>query len=388
MKKILYITPNNPWDNNYGGAIRNHHIIKGLCKFHDVHVILTSKNRGECESFLNLSPLEREKLHLLNELSSNTSNKKIPLQFNYFTELFGYGNFNRSFIKTIQILNPDLVWYFQKHSLRSVGFPNKTPFIIDLDNVNWNLLKRTAKYQSGKDKFQTLIKMFLSYFEERILVKKASFTVISNPDERNKYPENIKVTTIDNGFDFPKYLELNQERNHRILFFGSLFYYPNLDGIRWFCDKIWSKIIAQMPDSKLDIIGHVNDMGEIENIVKLSDIKFHGFVQDIDPFLKTNACLVVPLRIASGTRIKILESWAKGLPVVSTTLGAEGLGATNHHSLLTGDTPDEFADACLRILNDPQLGSQLARNAFLFGKEKYNWDSIFPKINSLTQALQ
>jgi glycosyltransferase involved in cell wall biosynthesis len=143
-----------------------------------------------------------------------------------------------------------------------------------------------------------------------------------------------------------------------------------------------------MPDSKLDIIGHIIDNEDIENIVKLRGIKFHGFVEDIAPFIKTNACLVVPLRIASGTRIKILESWAKGLPVVSTTLGAEGLGATNHHSLLIGDTPDEFADACLRVLNDPKLGTQLAKNAFLYNKDKYNWDSIYSKINFVTQALQ
>ena len=128
-------------------------------------------------------------------------------------------------------------------------------------------------------------------------------------------------------------------------------------------------------------------MKDIEGVVKLPGIRFHGFVEDIDPFIKTNACLVVPLRIASGTRVKILESWAKGLPVVSTTLGAEGLGASNHHSILTGDTPDEFADASLRILNDPKLGTQLAKNAFLYSKDKYNWDSIYSKIKLAVQSL-
>jgi len=387
VKKILYVTPKNPWDNKYGGAIRNNHIIKGLCKYYDVHVALTSTNMFERESFINLAPLDRVKLHLLNEASSNTSNKKTPVHLYYLAGLLGYGRFNESLFEIMRVLDPDLVWYFQKHSLRSAGFPDKTPFILDLDNVNWNLLKRTAQYQSGKHKFLTSIKMYLSYFEERILVRRASLTVISNPDEQNKLPTHNKVTAIDNGFNFSKDLEVNKARNQRILFFGSLFYYPNLDGLLWFCDKIWPIILTRRPESKLDIVGHVNDMKDIEGVVKLPGIRFHGFVEDIDPFIKTNACLVVPLRIASGTRVKILESWAKGLPVVSTTLGAEGLGASNHHSILTGDTPDEFADASLRILNDPKLGTQLAKNAFLYSKDKYNWDSIYSKIKLAVQSL-
>jgi glycosyltransferase involved in cell wall biosynthesis len=385
-KKILYVTSQNPWDNNYGGGIRNNHIIEGLCNYHDLHIILASTNRDECESFLELAPLEQENLHLLNELSSNSYNNRTLQLSNYLATLMGIRNFNKPFIRTLHILKPDLVWYFQKYSARSVGLPGKTPYIIDLDNVNWNLFRRTAKYKSGVVKYSTLIKMCLSLIEERLLVRNAYFTVISNPDERNKFPSNITVNIIDNGFNYPKKLELNQDRKQRILFLGSLFHYPNLDGLMWFCNEIWPKIITKMPGTKLDIVGHIVDPDDINNIEKFQSIEYHGFVKDIDPFIKTNACLIVPLRFGSGTRIKILESWAKGLPVVSTTLGAEGLGATNHHSILIGDTPEEFSDACLRILANPKLRNQLAMNAYLFSKEKYNWNSIYSRIKLLTQA--
>ncbi|MHA2029000.1 MAG: glycosyltransferase [Candidatus Kariarchaeaceae archaeon] len=388
MKKILYVTLQNPFDEKYGAGIRNNHIIKGLSQYHDLHVLLTSMKEAEWESFLNLAPLDPEKLHLLNEVSPNTSNNNFPVPYHYLPTLLGFNFFNKSFVNLIRNIKPDLVWYFHKYSLRSVGFPNITPFILDLDNVNWNLLNRTAKYQSGKDKFQTSIKSYLSLIEERILVRKSSITVISNPDERDKLPEHRKIITIENGFDFPENMGINKERNQRILFFGSLFYYPNLDGIRWFCNEIWPIISSKLPGIKLDIIGHVNNIEEIENIVDLGGITFHGFVENIDPFIRSNACLIVPLRIASGTRIKILESWAKGIPVVSTSIGAEGLGATNSQTLLTGDTPGEFANACIQILNDPDVGTQLAKNAFLYGKEKFKWDSIFPKIYSVTESVQ
>jgi len=385
VKKILYVTSQNPWNNNYGGAIRNNHIIKALGKYHDLHVGLTSTNKIERESFLKFAPISKKNLHLLMEESSCTHTRKIQIIINYVSTLLGFENINRSFFTTLRNIKPDLVWYFQKFSIRSVGFPDRIPSILDLDNVNWNLLKRTAKFQSGISKYQTYLKMSLSYIEENMLIRKASFTTISNPEERNKLPDTTKVITINNGFTFPKNLVINQKRNQRILFFGSLFYYPNLDGLKWFCGKVWPIIISRLPDSKLDIIGHVIELGKIDNVLKLGNIKYHGFVEDIDYFIKSNAFLIVPLRIASGTRIKILESWAKGLPVVSTSLGAEGLDATNHQTILIGDTPEEFAEACLRLLNDQHLGIQLARNAYQTNKVKFNWDTIFQKIYNVTE---
>lgn len=86
----------------------------------------------------------------------------------------------------------------------------------------------------------------------------------------------------------------------------------------------------------------------------------------------------MPLRIAGGTRIKILESWAKGLPVVSTSIGCEGLGAEDGKHLLIGDTPEDFAEKCIVLLSSPILGQKLAQEAFNYGKETFDWEGLYP----------
>lgn len=223
-------------------------------------------------------------------------------------------------------------------------------------------------------------KACLSWIEDNWMCQHADLTVIANPEEKDLLACKKRIMAVPNGFDFPWQLSISPRLQRRILFFGSLFYYPNLGGINWFCSEIWPRIIRAVPGVQLDVVGSYEGELAFRN---MEGISIHGFVENLDKFIMSSAFLIVPLQAGGGTRIKILEAWSKGLPVVSTTIGAEGLGAVHGKSILIRDTAEEFANACIRLLDEPSRGVGLANEGFNYGKMRFDWKSIYPKLDQV-----
>jgi glycosyltransferase involved in cell wall biosynthesis len=433
---ILYVTHFNPWNPKYGAAMRSHGILRGLIKNHEVHIALATADKNEIELFeqaaeergfgkmvlfkktasqaglsnINTGLVEEAAGYHPDDLpdksgrdfSMAADEEASRFKFQYVLKnpagwavrrpkgsdgsdpLFQSQVFRKPFLKLVNEIKPDLIWYFTKYANRRVGFVRGIPSVLDLDDVPWRKLLMMGSHQPGWKKVHTLSKVIPSWFEDYWLGRQASAVVITNQDETDLLKLNKPVIPVPNGFDFPQVIRIKPRSKKRILFFGSLFYYPNLDGIRWFCQEVWPKVRAAVPEAELDVAGlfsqNLEELGEIEGVNLL------GFVDDLNCAIEKSGFLVVPLRIGSGTRIKILEAWSKGLPVVSTTIGAEGLGAEDGKTALIGNTPDELASACIRLLNSPELGMELAGNAFCYAKENFSWDSIHPILDKVLEA--
>jgi polysaccharide biosynthesis protein PslH len=156
-----------------------------------------------------------------------------------------------------------------------------------------------------------------------------------------------------------------------VLFFGLLATVPNVDGLHFFVRDIWPRILAVRPAAQFLIVG-AKPAAELKAL-EGRGVKIVGPVDDLRSYLSRAAAIVVPLRLGSGTRLKILESWAMARPVVSTTLGAEGLGAVAGRHLLIADDPAEFAAAVVRILNEPELATSLGAAGRALVSELYSW---------------
>jgi glycosyltransferase involved in cell wall biosynthesis len=156
-----------------------------------------------------------------------------------------------------------------------------------------------------------------------------------------------------------------------VLFFGLLATVPNVDGLLYFVREIWPRILAGRPAAKFLVVG-ANPAPELRAL-EGSGVSIVGPVDDLRPYLSRAAVVVVPLRLGSGTRLKILESWAMARPVVSTSLGAEGLESIAGRHLLIADDPDQFAAAVLRVLNEPELAAQLGAAGRALVSESYSW---------------
>jgi glycosyltransferase involved in cell wall biosynthesis len=157
-------------------------------------------------------------------------------------------------------------------------------------------------------------------------------------------------------------------------------YGPNQDAVDWLTQEVWPLVIEIIPDARLRIVGG----GGRRTFANCGpSVHFVGFVADMSVELSKADFAIVPLRSGSGTRIKILEAWANFIPVVSTTVGAEGLGATSGVDLLLADTAADLADAVFRLTFDHELRDIVVLN----GRAK--WESQFspPAVAAVIQSI-
>jgi polysaccharide biosynthesis protein PslH len=164
-------------------------------------------------------------------------------------------------------------------------------------------------------------------------------------------------------------------RAPRLLFLGGLHWPPNADALVTFVRDIWPRVRAARPDATLTSVGR-DDHPSAAECRAAPGVQLTGWVPEIDPFVQDSRLLVVPMRAGSGMRVKILEAMARGLPVVSTSVGCEGIGVVSGDHLLLADTPAAFADAVLRLLADDALAATLARNARALMLERYDVSAV------------
>ena len=194
---------------------------------------------------------------------------------------------------------------------------------------------------------------------------------------RNEYGVS-SVSDVPTGVDL-EYFSPRPSRpqdNPELIFVGSMDWLPNEDGVCWFSEHVLGRVRQQVPSVRLTIVGRTPGSAVRKLAEQDSGIEVTGTVPDVRPYLERGAVFVVPLRIGGGTRLKIYEAMAMGIPMVSTTIGAEGLPVRDEEHLLLADTPEEQAAAIIRLLQNPQVAADLAGNALRLVKDHGSWDSV------------
>jgi glycosyltransferase involved in cell wall biosynthesis len=172
----------------------------------------------------------------------------------------------------------------------------------------------------------------------------------------------------------------------RLIFVGSLDYFPNADAIRFFCSQCLPRLRgAARQQIRVDIIG--GGGADLRSAFASAGVTFHGSIADLRQHYRDADVAIVPIRAGGGTRIKILEAFAQGIPVVSTTIGAEGLGATGGEHLLIADDAEAFANACWRLKSSPALAEEIARNATTLCRQNHSRGAIAASIRSLYEPV-
>lgn len=161
-----------------------------------------------------------------------------------------------------------------------------------------------------------------------------------------------------------------------LVFLGSMDWMPNIDGIQWFCREILPLIRRERPQTTVAVVGRKPTSAVQALAAQDSRLQVTGTVPDVRPYLWGAALSVVPLKVGGGTRLKIYEAMAAGVPVVSTSIGAEGLEIQDGHNIALADDPAVFAERCLHLLASAEARQQLAASALAMVTHKYGWDSI------------
>jgi glycosyltransferase involved in cell wall biosynthesis len=162
--------------------------------------------------------------------------------------------------------------------------------------------------------------------------------------------------------------------DNQLLFIGGMEYIPNLDSANYLLNDIFPLVQSNIPAVNLDIVGR--ELWRIKNKKSREGIQFHENVPEVLPYFSRADLLVVPLRYGAGSRIKILEAMASGVPVVTTSKGCEGIEAVHGEHLLVADSPDSYALSVQRLLVDPGLKMTIMQNARHLVETKYAWEKI------------
>jgi polysaccharide biosynthesis protein PslH len=162
----------------------------------------------------------------------------------------------------------------------------------------------------------------------------------------------------------------------RLVFTGSMDWMPNADGITWFTEKVWPRVRAARPDATFSVVGR-NPPAAVKALATPgSGITVTGSVPDVRPYLGAGSAFVVPLRIGGGTRLKIYEAMAMECPVVSTTVGAEGLPVHHEDHLLIADTEADFAVRCIELLDNQSRATAMADRAAKLVRDNFGWHAV------------
>ncbi len=191
---------------------------------------------------------------------------------------------------------------------------------------------------------------------------------------------------VPNGVDVDEFsMTVGAGESDVLLYFGAINYYPNQEAVLYFIDHIFPLIKQRRPNAKFRILGP----GSPEAVLARqgNGVEVLGMVDEVGPHIERAAAVVVPLRIGGGTRLKIVEAMAKGKPIISTRLGAEGIDVVHDESALLADEPNEFAVQVERVLADPALAVRLGRGARRLAEERYSWRSIVTGLERFYEEL-
>jgi glycosyltransferase involved in cell wall biosynthesis len=227
---------------------------------------------------------------------------------------------------------------------------------------------------------------------ERQFVRRADHVLTVSDDDRLtflRFVPDRQVTTVPTGVDLDYFrLRDTSEKAHTLVFTGSMDWAANEDAILYFCSEILPRIRRQIPDARLSVVGR-NPTRRIRAL-KAEDalVDVTGTVDDIRRYVHEAAVYVVPLRIGGGTRIKIFEAMALAKPVVSTTLGAQGLPVRHGENVLLADTPETFAEHTVRLLRDCSERQRLGRAGRSLVESRYSWPAAVDVVEGVLSALQ
>lgn len=264
-------------------------------------------------------------------------------------------------------------------------FANQPALYEEVEPGTYQSKIAQAPSPAGKIRHRLTI-LKLGHYLRRQLAHFQACTVVSLPEKKllQQLAPQATIEIIPNGLNLAQYQNITPPRQAKTLIFtGSLTFEPNYQAMTWFISQVYPLIQAKIEDVRLIITG--NSGGR--QLPPAGNITLTGYIEELPPLLASATISLVPIQSGGGTRLKILEAMALKTPVVTTTKGAEGLEVINGHHVLLADTPPEFANAVLSLLQNPHQAHQLSQNSYHLLQSHYDLAAILPRFLTLTEKI-
>ena len=257
--------------------------------------------------------------------------------------------------------------------------PGKPKILFDWHNVDSELMSRYASETKSLPRklIARRTATLLDRLETRLMTLCDAHVVVSEREKVKLLERNpqANITVIPNGVDTSAFAyRESSSPGTTLLFVGSMDYHANVDAVIWFARSVWPAISRRFPALEFQIVGR--SPGREIRALASGKIRVTGTVEDVRPFYAKALAVVVPMRVGAGTRLKILEAMAMGVPVISTTLGAEGIAVEHGKNILLADSEEQMIDALERVTNDCSFRRSLTQAARELVSRRYDWTSI------------
>ncbi len=386
--KILLVVPNLPFRPLGGGTVRTYYLTKEWSQRHQVHLVAPAFGHVGPEK---ISQYEQElQAHI----------HPVPLQ-----PFIGWKHSTAYFHRILKgappfLHYPELVLYlealakiytFEVIFVEGSGFGGslyfkpfllqspRPRFILTFLDVLWNWWKREFVHAP---RLSSLVRWLMYRVWEPRFVRDADCCVfMSSIDkeivERAVQPKQAVVGPV--GIDVQRFPVTPVPKTKILLFVGSFRHQPNLRAANWLLRDIYPRLRNRIPEATLKLVG-LTPPSDLFDLAHAVGAEVHADVPDLAPFYQDARVVVVPIQTGGGVRVKILEACAASRPIVTTTIGAEGLPLVPDEHAIFADSAEQFVAALVKILNDDQIAQSLATNGRLLVEEHFTWSTIAGRI--------
>jgi len=397
--RLLFLCQNLPYPPTGGTLIRSFHTLRLLSREFDVtalcfvrsstkrsdHSVTDSlealSGLGEVEAFP--IPQEHSPLRLFADHLRSVLGWRAYTRWVYESEEFrkrlGTLLRERDF-DLVHVDSLDLVAYLDDLA--------HLPVVLAHHNVESQLLRRRAETVGGLKGRYIGLQAHLTREEEARWCPRVELNHTVSDEDRatlQRITPGSECLVVPNGVETSFFTPQPDGEKNGITFVGGATWFPNLDGMRYFASEILPLVREVRPDVQVTWVGRSSEDVRLE--MDRHGVQTTGFVDDIRPYVHRAACFIVPLRVGGGTRLKILDAWAMGKALVSTSQGCEGLDVRDEENILIRDSNEGFARAVIGLLEDEELRRRIGTAARKTAETTYDWEVVGRRINDAALRL-
>lgn len=397
MMKILVMDEEFPYPLDSGKRIRSFNLIRRLALHHSVSYLAYDSGHsdgfGQClDSGIHPIAVKRSAPKKSGPAFYMRLATGIFSRQPYFVHTHHSSIFERVLEATLKEQNPDLViaeWTPYAVFFDAVRDAKKVIVAHNIETAIWQRYYENER-NPLKKWYIGLQKDRIARFERNAFRSADGATAVSKLDAGviRSFNSSLKLEVVDNGVDLrhSASVPISRDRGASLVFVGSMDWRPNQDAAIYFTREIYPLLREKNHDLKVAFVGR-NPSKEVRRLGKLPGVTITGMVDDVRTHIHEASVYIVPLRVGGGSRLKILEAMALQIPIVSTTIGAEGLEVTNNENILLADTPREFVTEIERLRHDPELRHRLVAAGRRLVEQRYNWDYLAEKLEHFLHGL-
>lgn len=376
--RVIFVAGACPYPPNSGGTVRTHNLLRQLCSRHEITLVAPQECDmdlravyGGCLTKVITVPASRPGATrrlacLASPLPYIVAAHANPAMNAAVENALELGNFDLLHCDSISVVpaipaHAGIPRIFNAHNIEAVIWER----YVENERRPW--VRLVLRSQLAKVvRFESCLP---SVFDWCVTVSREDCL-----EMQRRYGAQ-RVMVVPNGVDPEYYAPLPDPNEPALTYIGSLDWRPNQDAVRWLLESIWPLVRREIACASLSIVGR-KPPEWMRQLCNQAGVSLDADVADIRPYLGAASLVVVPLRIAGGSRLKILEAMATGRCVVSTSIGAEGLDAVHGRDIVIADDPARFAHECVTLLKDPIRRAALARSARSLVELGYSWRRI------------